>query len=154
MTPFPFPIDAAPLAGNVPARVLIADREQWLGTAAAMKNAEAVLLALWGTDDRDRDGRFRIRAAYRLQREVIVVEHPVPATAPSYPGLADRFPVAGRLQRAAADLLGIVAEGGDPRGWLQHGGWPKEAFPLRRDSGPLARTAASEPYAFVSVSGD
>jgi Ni,Fe-hydrogenase III large subunit/Ni,Fe-hydrogenase III component G len=142
-----------PLA-NVPARFLVADREQWLGAATEMKSAGAVLLALWGTDDRDRDGRFRIHVAYRLPQEVVVVEHPMPATAPSYSGLADRFPVAGRLQRATTDLLGIVAEGGDPRGWLLHGRWQKEAFPLRRDPAPLERTAASEPYAFVSVSGD
>ncbi len=142
------------LPANFPARFLVADRAEWLGSAIALKAEGAVLLALWGTDDRERDGRFRVRAAYQLPEEVVVVEHPMPATAPSYPSLADRFAVAGRLQRAITDLLGIVAEGGDARGWLQHGRWPREAFPLRRNQAPLERTAASEPYRFVSVSGD
>ncbi len=154
MTPLALPIESTALPANVPARSAVADREQWLALATAMKSAGAVLLSLWGADDRERDGRFRVRAAYRLRHELVVVEHPLPATAPSYPGLADRFPVAGRLQRATADLLGIVAEGSDGRGWLQHGRWPKETFPLRRDAPPVQRTEASEAYRFVSVSGD
>jgi len=154
MTPLPLSIDSTSLPSNVPARLGVVDREQWLALASAMKSAGAVLLSLWGTDDRDRDGRFRVRAAYLLRHEVVVVEHPMPATAPSYPGLEDRFPVAARLQRTTADLLGVVAEGGDGRGWVQHGRWSRQAFPLRRDSDPVPRTAASEPYRFVSVSGD
>ncbi|HVP62906.1 MAG TPA: NADH-quinone oxidoreductase subunit C [Myxococcaceae bacterium] len=144
-----------PLPANVRGRRLLApEREQWSGMAESMKAGGAGLLTLWGTDDRDRDGRFRIHAAYLLPNEVVLVEHPLPAGAATYPGLAPLFPVAARLQRATADLLGIAAEGGDARGWLQHGRWPEQAFPLRRDSAPVERVAESGPYPFVSVSGD
>src|SRR5205807_6095595 len=41
------------------------------------------------------------------------------------------------------------------RGWLRHGGWPEDAFPLRRDFDRNNQFAVtSEPYSFVQVQGD
>jgi len=156
MTPATTPVKGLPLLANVRGRRLLApEREQWSGMAEAMKAGGAALLALWGTDDRDRDGRFRIHAAYLLPEEVALVEHVLPAGVASYPGLEPLFPAAGRLQRAVADLLGLRAEGGDGRGWLRHGGWPETFLPLRRDSAAAARfPPSSEAYPFVSVAGD
>jgi hypothetical protein len=43
----------------------------------------------------------------------------------------------------------------DHRGWLRHGGWPEDAFPLRRDfDGSNQFTVLSEPYPFIQVEGD
>ncbi|RPH70792.1 MAG: Ni,Fe-hydrogenase III large subunit [Myxococcaceae bacterium] len=156
MAPASSAVKAVPLLANVRGRRLLApEREQWSGMAESMKAGGAGLLALWGTDDRDRDGCFRIHAAYLLPDEVVLVEHALPAGSESYPGLGPLFPVAGRLQRSVADLLGLRAEGGDERGWLRHGGWPETFFPLRRDSPATARFARiSAPYPFVAVSGD
>jgi hypothetical protein len=58
-----------------------------------------------------------------------------PSGVPGYPDLAPLFPCAGRMQRAAADLVGIAADGAaDRRPWLAHGTWPAASLPLRRDA--------------------
>ncbi|HEY1417832.1 MAG TPA: NADH-quinone oxidoreductase subunit C, partial [Myxococcaceae bacterium] len=144
------------LPANVRARRLLApEREQWSGMAESMKAGGAILLTMWGADDRDRDGRFRIHAAYLLPEELVVVEHALPAGTTSYPSLSALYHVAGRLQRGTADLLGLDPEDGDRRGWLRHGGWPATFFPLRRESASSERfPVQSAPYPFVSVIGD
>ncbi len=156
MSPSTAAVKAIPLLANVRGRRLLApEREQWSGMAEAMKAGGAGLLALWGTDDRDRDGRFRVHAAYLLPGEVVLVEHPLPPGSESYPDLSPLFPAAGRLQRGVTDLLGLRAEGGDARGWFRHGAWPETFFPLRRESPATARfPTSSEPYPFVAVAGD
>ena len=156
MAPATSAVKGMPLLTNVRGRRLLApEREQWSGMAESMKAGGAGLLAQWGTDDRDRDGHFRIHAAYLLPAEVVLIEHPLPGGATTYPSLAPLFPVAGRLERAVADLLGLRAEGGDERGWLRHGGWPETFFPLRKDSAPTARFPPSPAaYPFVAVAGD
>ncbi|MCE5232406.1 MAG: NADH-quinone oxidoreductase subunit C [Mizugakiibacter sp.] len=147
--------ECAPLAANVPAGHIGADAAHWREAAEALQADGANLLTLWGADDRDRDGRMRIHAAYLLRDRVIVVEHAMPAAAPVYPALAARFPVAVRMQRAIFDLLGIQADGGDTRPWLRHGGWPERVYPLRRDVGQAQTYPAHEtPYPFVRVEGE
>jgi len=144
------------LPANIPSRRLRVDREQWLQTAETMRESTARFLTLWGADDRDRDGGFRIYAAYLLPDSVIVVEHLITETsAPSYPSIAALFPAAQRMQRAVFDLLGISTDETDTRGWLRHGGWPETLFPLRRDVDPSQQyPIVSSPYPFVSVEGD
>ncbi len=148
--------NSAILPGNLPTHYLRVNREQWLQTAADMRKENATLLSLWGADDRDRDGGFRIFAAYLLPRVVLVVEYFLTDTvAPSYSSIASFFPVAARMQRAVHDLLGISTEAPDTRGWLRHGGWPETTFPLRKDfDGDQQYPVAAAPYSFVSVEGD
>jgi Ni,Fe-hydrogenase III large subunit len=58
-----------------------------------------------------------------------------------YPDISRIFPYASRMQRAAADLFGLAADGAeDTRPWLDHGAWNGERDPL--------------PYPFVRVEGD
>ena len=144
------------LPSNIESYRLCVDREQWLQAAEALRGSGARLLTLWGTDDRDRDGCFRIDAAYLLPRSVLVVEYAIAdTTAPAYPGIAAIFPAALRMQRAVYDLIGISAEDSDTRGWLRHGGWPATVFPLRRDvDGNLQYPIQSGPYPFIPVEGD
>ena len=144
------------LPSNVECYSLRVNRDQWLQTADAMRESGAQFLSLWGTDDRDRDGCFRVCAAWLLPQRVLVAEH---ATCdmdnPSYPGIAALFPAASRMQRGTYDLLGISAEDSDRRGWLRHGGWPETVFPLRRDvDGSQQYPVAPGPYPFVTVEGD
>jgi len=148
-----YPSSAFP--SNVRASGLSVDERGWLRAAAAIREGGGTLLALWGSDDRDRDRRFRVHAAYLLADELLVVEHALPEGEQSFPDLASLFPCAARLQRAVADLLGIRAHGGDARGWFRHGGWPEKVFPLRRDAEGEARyPSTSAPYRYLSVAGD
>lgn len=147
--------DRVPLPSNVPAWRVVVDANRWIMAADALHDAGANLLALWGSDDLDRDQRLRIRAAYLLSDRVVVIEHALPADAAVYPSLVERFPVADRMQRAVYDLLGIRADGGDPRPWLRHGGWPETVFPLRRAvSATQTYPTVNEPYPFVRVAGE
>jgi Ni,Fe-hydrogenase III large subunit/Ni,Fe-hydrogenase III component G len=153
-------LDVVPQAGrrlpaNVAAQQVLVDATQWTQSALRMRDQGAGLFALWGTDDRDRDGRFRIFAAFLLAAQVVVLEHAPSAGTLGYPSLTRWFPVADRLQRAVYDLLGMEADMGDTRPWLRHGGWPEDFFPLRRDADPAERHPLdSRPYPFVAVSGD
>ena len=144
------------LPANMPTHRLRVDRVQWLQTAKALRESNARFLSLWGADDRDRDGGFRIYAAYLLPDTVMVVEHFIEdSPAPSYPSLAGLYPAALRMQRAVTDLLGISTNEADTRGWLRHGGWPETFFPLRRDDdGSQQYPVVSASYPFVSVEGD
>src|SRR5258708_3475309 len=108
---------------------------RWRSIAQEVCAVGGRFLTLWGADDRDRDGRFRVYALYLLpERKVAVVGHEMASgTHPIYPSLADLFPFALRMERAAHDLLGIASTEPDKRGWLRHGGWPETVFPLRRE---------------------
>ncbi len=144
-----------PLPSNAAVFGLAADAQRWSWAADELAKAGAGLLALWGSDDRDRDQCLRVRAAYLLPDRVVLIEHAMPAAAAVYPTLTPYFPVADRLQRAVYDLLGIRAEGGDTRSWLRHGGWPQNVFPLRRDVRAVQTyPLVSAPYPFVPVAGD
>jgi Ni,Fe-hydrogenase III large subunit/Ni,Fe-hydrogenase III component G len=129
---------------------------RWHRDAEALQAAGGRLLTLWGADDRDRDGRFRIYAAYLLKEGVAVFEHAMEQGAkPTYPSLAEIFPCALHMERAVHDLFGILSMEPDHRGWLRHGGWPNTVFPLRRDfDGNTQFPIDSKPYEFVQVEGD
>jgi len=130
---------------------------QWRQVGEELTEEGGRFLTLWGADDRDRDGRFRIHALFLLpEARVLVLEHEMEGGIhPTYPTLADLFPTASRMERATYDLLGIASTDQDKRGWLRHGGWPETVFPLRRDvDGGLQYPVQSEPYPFVQVEGD
>ena len=130
---------------------------RWRRTAEELREAGGHFLTLWGADDRDRDGQFRIYAVFLLpEGRVAVLEHEMEGeTHPTYPSLADLFPSALRMERATYDLLGIASTATDKRGWLRHGGWPEAVFPLRRNvDGQEQYPLKSEPYPFVQVEGD
>ena len=141
---------------NLPCRRKRVGAVEWREIAKSMRSAGGRLLTLWGTDDRDRDSRLRVWAAYLEADGIAVVEHEMEAGAnPSYPSLRELFPSALRMERAIFDLLGIKSMEPDHRGWLRHGGWPENVFPLRRDFDRDNQFAVqSEPYPFVQVEGD
>jgi Ni,Fe-hydrogenase III large subunit/Ni,Fe-hydrogenase III component G len=137
------------------ARVTI---EQWRTAAQSIAAAKGRLVALWGAPQAGNgaDGAS-ICVAYAVPDGLVWLELARDAQALSYPDVAADFPAAARMQRAAADLLGLRAEGAtDQRPWLDHGVWPTGYRPLR--DGALGTDPASNPqpaeYAFVRVEGD
>ena len=141
-----------PAVMTVPERVV---RSQWLMNAQAERDTGALLLALWGSDERDRIGGFLLRAAFLAAARLRILELAVAAEAPTFPSLAEIFPAAGRMERAVYDLLGVRTDRGDHRPWLRHSAWPQDQFPLRRDFDTRQRfPAQAEHYPFVTVQGD
>lgn len=156
MIPESIPETPHALSSNLPCRHLKAGAVGWRQFAEAVRSRGGSLLALWGADDRDRDASYRVFAAYLEVDGISIVEHAMGGHAkPVYPSLVDVFPGALRMERAIFDLLGIASMGTDRRGWLRHGGWPEDVFPLCRDfDGATQFSNRSEPYPFVQVGGD
>lgn len=144
------------LPSNVSCRHFKADAVTWLQFAEVTRSSGGNLLTLWGTDDRDRDGRFRIFAVYLQSAGIVVVEHELNGQfRPTYPSLVEFFSCALRMERSVADLLGIRSTQEDDRGWLRHDGWAEDVFPLRRDfDRHIQCPVTSKPYPFVQVEGD
>jgi Ni,Fe-hydrogenase III large subunit/Ni,Fe-hydrogenase III component G len=144
------------ISGAVPAVRAQVDAAQWVEAARRVHEQGHRLVALWGSDRRERGRGFAMHAAYGMPHGLVVLELPLGAKAPSYPDLSGLFAHANRLQRAVHDLLGIVAEGAaDTRPWLRHGAWRPDEFPLRHDFDVRAkRENVLEPYPFVRVEGD
>ncbi|MGB7990765.1 MAG: NADH-quinone oxidoreductase subunit C, partial [Candidatus Methylophosphatis roskildensis] len=131
-------------------------RDDWLTAARSLGESGARLVSLWGSDWRRNRGCFAVSAAYALPGGLLWLTVATDPVAPCYPDLSAIFPSAARMQRAAYDLLGVVAEGAaDTRNWLRHGAWPADYFPLRHEySGNEQFEACAEPYPFVAVEGD
>ena len=149
-------IDVDPLPGAMPAfRASVAASElpEVCGWAHARK---ARLVALWGSDETARGSGFALHVALAFPSGLLWLSAPLDRSDPRYPGIADTYPAAGRMQRACADLLGIVPDdGADQRKWLRHGAWPGGAFPLRKDFDPTKRFAQKpDQYPFVAVAGE
>jgi Ni,Fe-hydrogenase III large subunit/Ni,Fe-hydrogenase III component G len=160
MTPALAGLKLAPVPGAARAWRAAVDARQWRAGSAAAAAAGGRLAALWASDDRDRAGAFTVRALLALFEGLVCLELAVPEGNPVYPDLSDLFLSAARMQRAAADLLGVraVAPDGtmrDARGWLRHGAWRADHYPLRRDvPAGSAPAGADGRYAFVPVSGE
>ena len=163
---------------------------QWRAAPAAVQSQGGRLVALWGSDRRTLDGHHAVAAAYAVAEGLYWLDLPLPSahaladTAaggalaagdiapaernPGYPDLSACFPCAARMQRAVADLNGLLAQDApaavphtfqhaplDRRPWLRHAAWPSDYYPLRREpSGRERFAAADETYPFVTVTGD
>jgi Ni,Fe-hydrogenase III large subunit/Ni,Fe-hydrogenase III component G len=113
---------------------------------------KARLVALWASDERT---SFALHVAFGMRAGLLWLTVPLEREHPRYPGIADLFPAASRMQRAAYDLVGVHAEGGgDHRKWLRHGAWPAGQFPLRKDFEYSSREPMPDQYPFVRVEGE
>jgi len=144
------------LPSNLSCKCIKVGAVRWHTEAERLRAAGGRLLTVWGADDRDRDGLFRIYAAFLVNDGVVVFEHEMEdGEEPTYPSLAEIFPCALHMERAVHDLFGIASMEPDHRGWLRHGGWPRTVFPLRREfDGTQQFSIDSQPYPFVQVEGD
>jgi Ni,Fe-hydrogenase III large subunit/Ni,Fe-hydrogenase III component G len=151
----PLGLSGALVASGVPAvRAEVTAAELILACRAAADQG-ARLVALWGSDDRDRGRGLRVSIALIDAEGLTLLEHRLPGTSAHYPDLARIFPAANRMQRAAFDLVGAVSDADDQRRWLRHASWPAETFPLQRDFvAPANGAVADDLYPFVRVEGD
>ena len=150
------PLDATPLRGAVQARRAQLSPPALHAECERAKAQGARLIALWGCDDTDLGRGFVLHVALLLRAGLLCIDVPLGTEHPHYASIADIFPAALRMQRAAYDLLGIHAQGSpDQRKWLRHGAWPGGVFPLRRSVAADARFEPSEDhYPFVRVEGE
>ena len=153
-----FSLDGERLPSPLPIWRATVRAETWQVIARGVARENGRLLSLWASDRRrGAAGQLVVSAAYVVREGLLWIDLPLAERAATYPDLLPCFPAAGRLQRAAADLLGVVAEdAADRRPWLDHGAWPKGYLPLRRDASEKSLGAAREvtDYPFVRVEGD
>ena len=145
------------LAGAIPAWLGEIKPNDLLSICQNVADGGGRLVALWGSDARgdmhERGNGFALHVALVNEAGLICLSMALDAGEPVYPDIGRIFPAAGRMQRAAYDLLGIYAhEGQDHRKWVRHGAW--HGFPLRKDF-DAAQSRADEPdaYPFVQVEG-
>jgi len=126
--------------------------DTWHRAALDLAAGGGRLLSLWA----DCEPSASVHAAFLCDAAALVLDLNLPDAETTYPSLADIYPVAARLQRAAADLSGIHARDEDTRPWLRHAAWPANYFPLVPSTGecPEAKQGTVDHYAFVRVAGD
>jgi Ni,Fe-hydrogenase III large subunit/Ni,Fe-hydrogenase III component G len=150
------PLEASPIPGAIPAFHAKVDPGALRGVAEAARLQKGRLVALWGSDATLRGEGYALHLALALRSGLLWVEVPLPGEDPRYPGIADIFPSAIRMQRAARDLVGVEArDAADRRKWLRHGAWPDDVFPLRKrfDAGSRFPDEGDR-YAFQKVEGE
>jgi len=149
------PLSLTELPGAVPVWQGQAPAADLPDICQAVKDQGGRLAALWGTDEQDRGEGYALHLALAKPEGMLWLRAALPASAPQYPDLSPIFYPAGRMQRAARDLLGIDADAADRRAWLRHAAWPDTEHPLQRK---IAAATVFEPgtddYPFVSVVGD
>jgi Ni,Fe-hydrogenase III large subunit/Ni,Fe-hydrogenase III component G len=148
-------IEVEPLAGAMPAfraSVAAAELPELCGWA---RTSKARLVALWGSDETRRGAGYALHLALAFPSGLLWLSVPLARNDPRYPGIADIYPAANRMQRACADLFGIRPDDADGRKWLRHGAWPGDAFPLRKNFDSSARFEPEpDRYPFVAVAGE
>jgi Ni,Fe-hydrogenase III large subunit len=138
-----------PLAGAPGARGIDVVAAEWRQCALDLAAGGSRLQALWTECTHG----SAARAIYGNHDFLLLVTLPLGGES-DYPGIADVFPAAARMQRAAADLTGLRASGADTRPWLRHAAWPGDYSPLAASTEPGAVEPRADDYAFVRVTGD
>jgi Ni,Fe-hydrogenase III large subunit/Ni,Fe-hydrogenase III component G len=154
-----FQFELTPLLGAMPVWRGRVDASEWREVCREVSEKGGRLVALWGTDDRDRGQAFTVHAALSVQSGMMVIV--LPTDGGRFPDVSDIFPAASRMQRAVHDLLGLTAEGAaDRRKWLRHAAWGENDFPLRKDftssheSRVTSHVVQMDGYPFVRVEGE
>ena len=140
-----------PLRSVAGARRIEATPDTWLACAQDVAAIGGRLLALWA----DSAGPVTVYAVLIAEPTVLLLALEISESAGTYPSLAELFPAAARMQRAAADLSGIRARDLDQRPWLRHAAWPDDYLPLVGKAQPAPQLAVHvDQYRFVRVEGD
>src|SRR5207247_5156002 len=149
-------LDATPLVAVMPAFCASVPAEELRGICEQARARKARLVALWGGDETVHRAGSTLHLALGFPSGLLWVSVPLSREDPHYPGIADIYPSANRMQRATADLLGIIPSAdADRRKWLRHGAWPEGAFPLRKNVDAAARLAQGpDRYPFIPVEGE
>jgi len=139
-----------PLHGAPGARRIEVTPDTWQACAQDVAANGGRLLALWA----DGTAPVTVYAALIAEPTVLLLALEIDETTATYPGLAELFPAAARMQRAVADLVGIRVRDFDPRPWLRHAAWPDDYLPLTGQTAPTPPVGRTEQYGFVRVAGD
>ena len=134
---------ATRVEGHHPWPRFVVDVASWRVAGGELAAGRWTLLGLWGEADSVH------MAVLRGERDAIGVLS-LPCADRRFPALGARHAPAIRLERAAQDLFGLVAEGlADARPWLDHGAWG-----VRAPLGPgEPAAAAAAPYPFLPAEG-
>src|SRR5207247_7156154 len=101
-------LDATPLAAAIPAFCASIPAEELRGICEQARARKARLVALWGSDETTRRAGYTLHLALGFPSGLLWVSVPLSREDPHYPGIADIYPNANRMQPARADLLGIL----------------------------------------------
>jgi len=155
MEGFPVALTRQEGVGSPVWRAKVADGDELVAVAVTARQAGGRLAALWGSDNRPEGEGFRLDVVFAVHQGHLWCTLPLSSDAPLYPDLSGIFPAASRMERATRDLVGIVAEGCDPRPWLRHGGWPADWYPLQSGATePVGYPNQASDYPFVVVRGE
>jgi len=159
-------LEFAALPAPVPVWHARVTTQQWQTAASAVRAAGGRLLALWagpmgqgGSNDKLAEDPACMCAAYVTLEGTFWLSLPLMEKGGQwvYPDISNVFLPAARMQRAAADLSGVQAQGAlDMRPWLNHGAWPADHYPLQQNPEKLPVVAPTDlvNYPFVHVDGD
>jgi Ni,Fe-hydrogenase III large subunit len=159
-------VEFAELAAPVPIGFAQVTTAQWQTAARAVRDAGGRLLALWASAAVNNvAGSSIAKKADAIFCSYVTAEGTFWLALPlqrldgraSYPDLSGVFPCANRMQRTAADLSNVHAEGApDNRPWFNHGAWAADHFPLLQDPQalPIPTPGALIDYPFVPMGGD
>ena len=121
-------------------------RTHWLDLATHLAIADWVLVGLWAEP-----AEIHAALVEESTGSLAVVSHA--CRDGRYPSLTSVRPGALRLERAARDLFGLIAEGlEDTRPWLDHGQWPRP-HPLAAGRALPAPRPATQ-YDFLPAEGE
>jgi Ni,Fe-hydrogenase III large subunit len=159
-------VDFVALPAPVPIWFGQVSAQEWVVAATAVRDGGGRLLALWAgcttntvAVDAHSASAGAIFCAYVSLEGVFWLALPLVFLDERwvYPDLVPFFPVAERMQRAAAELSGVYAQDAkDQRPWLNHGAWAAHYFPLRQNTRALPEPEPGElvDYPFVRVEGE
>jgi Ni,Fe-hydrogenase III large subunit/Ni,Fe-hydrogenase III component G len=133
--------------------------------ARLIREQRGILRLMFATDERQKDGVFRIYAVFSVpgtDRFTIVVL-PVKESEPSFPSLTNTVPAAHWYEREIADLFGLKPLGHpDQRRLVFHEAFPAGSHPLRKDWNISdadirewgAGATVNVPHPFMEVAGE
>jgi Ni,Fe-hydrogenase III large subunit/Ni,Fe-hydrogenase III component G len=125
----------------------------------------ALLRLMFATDERQKDGSFRIYVVFTVPGSdtFTFVVLPVKEDAPTFPSLTPMMPAAHWYEREISDLFGLTPVGHpDPRRLVFHESFPPNSHPLRKDWSMSDREkqewgegrAVKVPHPFLDVTGE
>lgn len=139
-----------------PARGFRVPVEDWGRLPLYLQEQGCRFAGLWAEA---RGERLAALAVAEKQGDYLLFEAEVPLAKPELGSWAPVYPGANRLERHAADLLGLAFQNSpDTRRWTRHQAWSEGEHPLRPDFPAEGRAAGPTPpdsaYPFHRVEGE